>query len=327
MEISLDVGPILLGGMINTFLCGALVMQCNFYFSSFPEDRRWLRALVLYLLAMNLANTGFDMALVWHYTIKLFGDYDGIKRSMWLYTIEPVMTVMISTVTQIFYAWRIARLTGRTWVGAIIVAAAFAQLGAGIGGSIGFTVVKDFNLFPRFKTTVIVWLGLSAVTDVTITTLLVWYLRTHRTGFPTTDSVIARLVRLTIQSGLITTVCAVADLVTFLCLDDNLHIFFQLLLCKMYSTTLMATLNARTDSKSRQQTAEVQENSGARPDMGQRCKPATLPSHQTPVIERESQLGHNVVRLRSNSFPYTSTTHSDWQPSTSRPNSGSSLGV
>ncbi|KAF8607047.1 hypothetical protein BDV93DRAFT_332876 [Ceratobasidium sp. AG-I] len=307
MDISLGVGPILLGGMINTFLCGALVMQCNFYFSNFSQDRLWLRALVLYMLVMNLANTGFDMALVWYYTITLFGNYEMVKRSMWLYTIEPVMTVMISTVTQIFYAWRIARLTGRLWVGGIIVASALAQFGAGVGGSIGFTIVTDFNLFPKFKTTVIVWLGLSAATDMTITFLLVWYLHTHRTGFPTTDSAIRRLVRLTIQSGLITTICAVADLVTFLCLEDNLHIFFQLLLCKMYSTTLMATLNARTDPKTRPQTAEVQENSGVRPEMGQRCKSAALPSHHTPVIERHNQLGHNV-------------------PSTSRPTS-SSMGV
>ena len=80
---------------------------------------------------------------------------------------------MISTVTQMFYAWRIARLTGRLWVGGLIVASALAQFGkflnishrylrglkiltcitgAGIGGSVGFSIVTDFNLFPKFKT-------------------------------------------------------------------------------------------------------------------------------------------------------------------------------
>lgn len=51
----------------------------------------------------------------------------------------------------------------------------------------------------------------------------------------------------------------------------TLTVDFQFFAGKMYSTTLMATLNARTDSKSHPQTAEVQESSGgARQEMGQR---------------------------------------------------------
>lgn len=69
---------------------------------------------------MNLANTGFDIALVWYYTIKLFGestwltgvilssdpasavlgDYDGVKRSMWrewFWDVKPPQTNI--------YAW------------------------------------------------------------------------------------------------------------------------------------------------------------------------------------------------------------------------------
>jgi hypothetical protein len=36
---------------------------------------------------------------------------------------------MISTVGQIFYAWRIARLTGWTWLGWLIVGSALIQFG------------------------------------------------------------------------------------------------------------------------------------------------------------------------------------------------------
>ncbi|KAG9078404.1 hypothetical protein FRC06_008384 [Ceratobasidium sp. 370] len=167
---------------------------------------------------MNLANTGFDIALVWHYMVKMFGDYEGVRQSVWLYTIEPLMTVMISTVAQTFYAWRITRLTGWTWLGYIVMVSAFVQFGAGIGGSVGISIIADFSMFRKFKVAVIVWLGLSALTDTAITVVLVWYLQRHRTGFPKTDNVIDRLVRLTIQSGLVTAVCAIADLVTFLCM-------------------------------------------------------------------------------------------------------------
>ncbi|QRV92318.1 hypothetical protein RhiJN_20336 [Ceratobasidium sp. AG-Ba] len=140
------------------------------------------------------------------------------------------MTVMISTVGQTFYAWRITRLTGWTWLGYLIVASALVQFGAGIGGTVGISIITDFSMFHKFKVAVIVWLVLSAVTDTTITVVLVSYLQTHRTGFPNTDSLINKLIRLTIPSGLVTALCAIADLVTFLCMDNNLHMFFQLIL-------------------------------------------------------------------------------------------------
>ncbi|KAG8741269.1 hypothetical protein FRC10_003050 [Ceratobasidium sp. 414] len=118
---------------------------------------------------MNLANTGFDIALVWHYMVEMFGDYEGVRQSVWLYTI-----------------------------------------GAGIGGSYVSQVQSGSSILVMeiaWSTTdllqaVIVWLGLSALTDTTITIVLVWYL----------------FVVVTIQSGLVTAACAVADLVTFLCM-------------------------------------------------------------------------------------------------------------
>lgn len=42
---------------------------------------------------------------------------------------EPLMTVMISSVAQVFFAWRIVMLTGRPWVGWMIAFVAFVEFG------------------------------------------------------------------------------------------------------------------------------------------------------------------------------------------------------
>ncbi|KAG8691560.1 hypothetical protein FRC11_001239 [Ceratobasidium sp. 423] len=250
--MDLLLGPILLGTIVNIWLYGIMVTQTTMYYVAFPRDHRWIKTLVGYMFLVDTLNSVFDIGLVWKYTITLFGDSHGILVSSWWFNVEPVMTVMISSTTQGFFAWRIAKLTGRAWMGWAIAFSAFIQFAAGLGSTIGAFIVKDFARFQELKAAVITWLGLSAVTDIVITCTLSWNTtlilvpqHTHRTGFSKTDDIITRLVRLTVQTGLVTTLWAITDLILYLGWSHNLHLFFQLPLCKLYTNSLMSTLNSR----------------------------------------------------------------------------------
>ncbi|KAG8731469.1 hypothetical protein FRC11_004049 [Ceratobasidium sp. 423] len=243
--MDLSLGPILLGTIVNIWLYGIMVTQTTIYYVAFPRDHRWIKILVAYMFLVDTLNSIFDIGLVWKYTITLFGDTQRILVSSWWFNVEPVMTVMISSTTQGFFAWRIAKLTGQAWMGWAIVVSAVIQFFAGFATAIGTFIVKDFGRFQELRQPVIIWLVLSALTDIVITGILSWYLHTHRTGFSKTDDVITRLVRLTVQTGLITTVWATTDLLVYLCWANNMHMFFQLPLCKLYTNSLMSTLNSR----------------------------------------------------------------------------------
>ncbi|KAB5592810.1 hypothetical protein CTheo_3730 [Ceratobasidium theobromae] len=118
-------------------------------------------------------------------------------------------------------------------------------LAAGLATTVGAFIVVDFARFEELRVTICLWLVSSAVADVAITGILTWYLHTHRTGFSRTDDLITRLIRVTVQTGLITTIWAVADLIIFLAVPNPLHLLFNLPLCKLYSNSLMSALNAR----------------------------------------------------------------------------------
>jgi len=244
-DFDLSLGPILLGTVLNVWLYGIMVTQTTMYYVTFKRDHRWIKILVAWLFLIDTLNTAFDIGLVWRYTITLFGKTEDIAHSHWLFNVEPVMTTTISSTTQCFFAWRIARLTGYPWIGYAIGFSALIQWASGLGTTIGTWILVDFNRFQLLRPAVITWLGLSTITDIVITCILSWYLHTHRTGFSKTDDIIARLVRLTVQTGLITTVWAAIDLVVYLASPTNLHVFFQLPLCKLYTNTLMSTLNSR----------------------------------------------------------------------------------
>ncbi|CAE6432876.1 unnamed protein product [Rhizoctonia solani] len=254
----LTLGPMLLGTVIDAWLYGVLAIQAMIYYTSFPKDAKWIKTMVAWLLILESLNSAFNTGLVWRYTIILFGDLEGLRHSHWLIaSLEPFMTVTIASTAQGFFAWRIVKLTNQVWLGWLIATVILTQFGAGTSGSIGGFMVKDFDRYPELNVRVIVWLVSTVVTDSVITCILTWYLRTHRTGYSKTDDIISRLVRNTMQTGLTFTMWAMADMVFFLVMPStNMHVLFQLPMSKLYTASLLSTLNARKDIRDAPTTEE-----------------------------------------------------------------------
>ncbi|QRW06408.1 hypothetical protein RhiLY_05407 [Ceratobasidium sp. AG-Ba] len=243
--LDLSLGPILLGTFLNVLLYGVLLTQVILYSVVHTKDKTCIKSMVLWLLLLDTLNSVFDVAFVYRYTIDLFGNFEAIQHSHWFFHIEPLMTVTIASTTQCFFAWRVARLTERPWIGWCIAGAVFIEFLAGAGTSAGAWVVVNFARSTELKIPICLWLAMSAAVDVTITGVLTWYLHSHRTGFPGTDDVITRFFRLAIQTGLLTTVWALVDLILYLAVPNALSLLFNLPLCKLYTNSLMSALNSR----------------------------------------------------------------------------------
>ncbi|KAG9084600.1 hypothetical protein FS749_005099 [Ceratobasidium sp. UAMH 11750] len=51
---SLNLGPFILGSVIDALLCGILLMQCGTYIGLSSQDNRLLKVTITYVVAMNL---------------------------------------------------------------------------------------------------------------------------------------------------------------------------------------------------------------------------------------------------------------------------------
>jgi hypothetical protein len=239
-------GPLLIGVVLNILLYGVMIMQTFEYYRNCHRDPKWLKYFVAFIFVADTANSVFDVVTIYGYFIKDFGDFVAISRSNWVAETDPAMTAIISASVQYFFAYRVGRLTGKRWLGLIIATTTTVQLLGGLGTAIGCGIVRVYAEFHKVKAAVITWLAGAAFTDLLITTSLVWYLRRTRTGITQTDDLISKIIRLTIQTGLATSVCACIDLVLYLSYDNNLHLIFNFPLCKIYTNSLLSSLNART---------------------------------------------------------------------------------
>ncbi|KAH0831946.1 hypothetical protein J3R83DRAFT_12832 [Lanmaoa asiatica] len=88
--------------------------------------------------------------------------------------------------------------------------------------------------------------ALAAAGDVLITVFLCFTLQISRTGFQKSDTLITKLILFSINTGFLTSLCALASLVCISVWPHMwIYIAFYFCIGRLYCNTLLATLNAR----------------------------------------------------------------------------------
>ncbi|KIJ93755.1 hypothetical protein K443DRAFT_380095 [Laccaria amethystina LaAM-08-1] len=220
-NVTLISGPMLIGVFFNMILYGILIVQTYHYYLTYKGDVRWIRYLVLYLFVIETVNTGCDMAMMFQTLINNFGKVDTTKFFPTLLAAEPITIVAISTPIQLFFAYRIRLLSKSSWLAGIIAFFATVSLGGGAWSTVRIVEIKVFARKPELHLPALVWFLSAVVSDVMITVVFVITLNKRRTGFIVTDDAISKIIRMTVQTGLLTSLFAIGDVIFFMTLPAS----------------------------------------------------------------------------------------------------------
>ncbi|KAG5733766.1 hypothetical protein E4T56_gene8192 [Termitomyces sp. T112] len=239
-------GPMLIGTTLNILLYGITISQLYLYHISSNRDGPWIRSLVYLLFVGDTVQTLFTVLYLYDSLIKHFGNIAYLMTGNWVFSTDPALTGMLGGLVQVFFAWRVKVLTRSIMITIVIFLCAASSFFMGIATAVAISIVPRFVEFQRFKVIVIIWLVCSSFADIVITATLVSYLTKRRTGFSQTDTYIDRVIRLTVQTGFITAIWAFVDLMVYLLNPTGLHLLFNFPLSKLYTNSLMSSLNARS---------------------------------------------------------------------------------
>uniref|UniRef100_A0A0W0F284 DUF6534 domain-containing protein n=1 Tax=Moniliophthora roreri TaxID=221103 RepID=A0A0W0F284_MONRR len=172
-----------------------------------------------------------------------FGNPEILINSPLLLRADGPITTLISTPVQWFMAWRIKVITRSKVLTAFIWGLSLASLAGGILTSVALVSTPEFQRFGEFKYAPSLWQVTSAVADITISSSLL----KQKTRLSTTNDQVDRIIWLTVQTGTITAVAALADAVVYLSVTSHPTIFFiwDLSLSKLYTNSVLSSLNAR----------------------------------------------------------------------------------
>ncbi|KDQ21475.1 hypothetical protein BOTBODRAFT_182798 [Botryobasidium botryosum FD-172 SS1] len=237
-DAQLITGPLLLGYLFNWGLFGLLILQVYIYYLSFPKDHRYIKALVYTVFVADCLQTIITAHSAWQFFSTGWGDVNVFQEPSWSWIAVPLSNGFVSASVQCFFAYRIWVLSESRIVSTIVAVLAVMQGVSALVSGIQFQAMGDASHFCSPLPSTIhlrlpkVWLSGTAVTDVIITVTMIHLLKKAVSGNACNDLIISNLVRVTATTGAVTISAAVVQL--------------ALMLAKLYTNTLLCTLNIRS---------------------------------------------------------------------------------
>ncbi|KAI0264002.1 hypothetical protein BC834DRAFT_286945 [Gloeopeniophorella convolvens] len=280
------IGAVTIGWGMSSLVFGMLCVQVWTYYQRYPNDHISYKLLVLALWALEALHQAFIGHLAWFYTIQNFGNASVIRQPpVWTLSVQIILGVssrspvlvsisdsivcsqsFIGCVVKICFGMRVWKFSNKNYmVTGLIMGMALAQLGAHfaqfhklpilmplfvVSASAFDYTIRSFHVqvieARKIKTIGSTALTLGMATDIVTAGALSYFLHKMRTGYAKSDTLINRLILYSVNTGILTSACSVAVLVTYNIMPANfIFIGFYFVLCKLYANSCVATLNTR----------------------------------------------------------------------------------
>ncbi|KAJ6532458.1 hypothetical protein B0H19DRAFT_1005063 [Mycena capillaripes] len=246
-------GPRLLGLVFNWGLLGVLTTQVYIYNVNFPKDKRVSKAIVYIVYVLDWAQTCAATYDGFQWFVYGWGDIPTLYGVFTDFLNVPLLSSIIGSISeQIFFGWRIWAISQSGIPFAVVVILSCLQLGA--GSAAAYYLYQDASEVTRsagLVRAVGIRLGASVAVDTVIAVSMTYFVRASRSQkFPLTTVILAfakriKVIRLTVETGTITAIAAIMDLLFFLKAHNALHQVTGVILCKLYSNTLLVLFNNR----------------------------------------------------------------------------------
>ncbi|KAJ7814003.1 hypothetical protein B0H14DRAFT_2851549 [Mycena olivaceomarginata] len=252
----------LLGHLFNYALLGCVAIQVYVYVLAFPRDKIVVKALVYSVFLLDLLQTGLATHYAWYVLAGGWGDPLALLSTPWTLATVPPLTALVAFLVQSFYLWRIwvisngqkkfipiLAIIGLTATGSCIAGwyagIALPNAGSGPLAQVNFKrSIKTFDLDPAVTT----WLAGAMACDIIITITLVVQLAARRNGaLAATKRITHRAIRMAVETGAVTSVAVTIELALILnATTTSWYFMLGPLITKIYSNSLLASLNSRS---------------------------------------------------------------------------------
>ncbi|KAF8972037.1 hypothetical protein BDZ97DRAFT_1782826 [Flammula alnicola] len=255
VESNGNLGAVEITTFLSLILYGVSLSQGYTYFRRSASDDR----LALKLLVRCLSPFALQLLETFHsFTAATAIYYDTITRwktaeaNSYPIATNILIETLITLLVQCFFSFRIYRLSGRLSICAVCCSLALLRFIGGIA-----TCVEDFLDVPnkpfngivyviRFRWLITSTFAIGGATDVLIAIFMSYYLRKLASpwNLKSTTDILNRLIRWSLQTGMITSMTSVAVII---CVRALILVWFSLyiILAKVYSNSLLVSLNAR----------------------------------------------------------------------------------
>ncbi|KAH7919090.1 hypothetical protein BV22DRAFT_1041234 [Leucogyrophana mollusca] len=252
-----DEGPFVIGYTLCFGLMGVLAVQTFVYFNRFPNDRGWIKTLVSVVFFLESLITVFAFHGFWTGVTVHGSDLSAIVAAgqsglslspdpLWSFLALAPLTGLVSFLTHGFFCWRIWIISRSFIVPVLVMMVSLLQFSMVTYGGVRYGLVPDLSASHPMPFYLPIWLTGSLLCDMAISVYMTKSLLHGKSNFQATRSLFVKLIKLTIETGLITTTAALIELILAIAFRVTMfHLALFFIISKLYANCLLATLNAR----------------------------------------------------------------------------------
>ncbi|KAI5120192.1 hypothetical protein M0805_002658 [Coniferiporia weirii] len=240
IDLNSTLGAALIGLIVASVLFGIINMQALTYYQRSADDAPYTRWTVTCLWILNVIHMALISHVYYVYLVTNFANPAIITKLSWSFCLHVFTTAFIDLIVRSEQEESILDIV---LVQVVFTFAAFVST-TGFG-------IKIFSLDSTRQFTTISWviyttLATVVVADVWAATSLCYLLASKETEFRTTKTRVSILRTYIINSGLLTSVCAICCFIMYDVMPDNfIFVSITFILPELYTNSLLATLNSR----------------------------------------------------------------------------------
>jgi len=248
MDMNGTLGAAFIGNIVGAILFGITTLQAFIYFKTSPEDRWSFKLLIGFLWLLGAIQIAFMTEGVYCYVVLNFNNPTVIQNIPWAILSQVIITCLSDTIVRGIFARRIWLLSGRNK--SLLFCIMFTTLVVFVSGNaLAIRGIINVSYAQLILDSWLLYIALGSVVlaDILIATSICVLLYHSRSGFKSSDSLVNTLMLYSINTGMLTSFCAMACCITF-AIWPRTFVFMGIyfVLSKLYINTILAVLNTRS---------------------------------------------------------------------------------
>ncbi|KAG1756053.1 hypothetical protein EDB19DRAFT_1957732 [Suillus lakei] len=208
-------GAFLIGVIVSAALYGVTCVQTWYYFSRYFSDPWYNRLLVGAIFVSDSIHQALITHTVYTYLVTDFDSASDLEKLVWSLSVEVLFNGFTGFMVQSFLTMRVYKLSNKNIIATAsvlsLVIAEFVLVVIYVAKAVKLTT---FIQVPELKPLSMSVNAVAAAGDILIAAFLCIFLQRSRTGFRKSDTLIHKLMLFSINTGLLTSICAVMSLIS-----------------------------------------------------------------------------------------------------------------
>ncbi|KAJ3484323.1 hypothetical protein NLI96_g5728 [Meripilus lineatus] len=245
LSLNLDttLGAVYIGNIAASVLFGLTSFQTIAYFNRYPNDKNVTKILVMILWVLDFLHFFMITHAFYYYGVTNYMNPTAMGDMIWSLVAHVIVEAFSDVIVRGIFAYRIWKLSeGNVPLVFTIVIGTVAVFSFAVRAA----QILHWVDFEQISSLIYYTLSTAAAADIIMSASLCYFLRRRRSAFKGTQSLINTLVVYSINSGALTSVCALACVICYAAMPRN-FIFqaFYYVLPKLLLNSLLAMMNAR----------------------------------------------------------------------------------